>query len=459
MPIETPHPLYAQNLVRWKRCRDAYQGEDAVKAAGEVYLPKIDSKQTTEEYGAYKTRALYYEAVSRTVDGFVGAISRKPHVFDLGDRLADLLVDATTEGTGLAEFVKLCTGEGLLQGRGGIMVDYGEALDRPYFSLYTAESIINWSDDGVVLRETVFEPDPADAFSQVAVDQIRQVRIEDGVCRVTVWRKTPNPALTDLKWSIYSEMTPTKRSRPLTSLPWFWLSPAGRTGKIAKPPLLGLVNVSMAHYRSYADLEHGRHWTALPTLYVTGMGNTDDEIRVGGGAVIKVSDPQGKVGYAEFTGQGLKSLEKAIEDKEQEMAVLGAAVFAGGKKGVEAAETARIRTSAENSLLMGIVSSVEETLTAALNYAAAWVDDAAPITVHLNRDFIDEKLDPQTLIGMVQALQSQAMSQETFTYILDQAGMLPPGTDLDGENASLAVAKAAAAAKVVVKPTDPAAPE
>lgn len=390
-------------------------------------------------------RTSYYESVSRTVDGFVGAISRKEHVITLPARIDALKADATTDGTGVSEFVKKLTGETLLLGRGGVLVDFDEALGRPYFSFYAAESITNWSENHVVLHETVFEPDSADRFVQKEVPQIREVALVEGGCMVTLWRKTESSDIGST-WGIYKTIPPQRRGATLKALPWFWLSPVGMTAEVSKPPLLGLVNVSFSHYRSMADLEHGRHFTAMPTLYITGTSSTDD-IEVGGGAVIKLTDAQGKVGYAEFTGQGLKSLEKAIEDKEQQMAVLGAAVFAGGKKGVEAAETARIRTSAENSLLMGIVSSVEESLLAALKFAAAWASaDDSGVTVHLNRDFIDEKIDPQTLVGMVQALQANAMSLEAFTYCLDQASMLPPDTNLDDEVAKL---KKLSAAKVV----------
>ncbi len=124
------------------------------------------------------------------------------------------------------------------------------------------------------------------------------------------------------------------------------------------------------------------------------------------------------------------------------MAVLGAAVFGGGRKGVEAAETARIRTAGENSLLMGIVSSVEETLTAALKFAAEWSGAMGDIVVKLNRDFIDQRLDGQTLTGMVQAFQCGALSLETFLFNLQQAEMLEPNTQIDEEAAKLRAARA-----------------
>jgi hypothetical protein len=428
-------------MPRWKRCRDAYEGEDAVKAAGETYLPKVDPTQDAAGYAAYKNRAPYYESVSRTVDGFVGAISRKDDQVQLPGKVAALLADLTADGVGLSEFKKKLCGETILLGRGGVLVEYDATKQRPYLTFYAAESILNWSDNWIVLLEEFFEPAADDEYSLTSVAQIRELVLEGGSYVVRLWRREAGKASGD--FGVVETIVPVTFGQPMNRLPWFWLSPVGQSAAISKPPLLGLVNVSIHHYRMAADLAHGRHFTALPTLYITGAAD-DDKVVVGAGAVIKLSDVNSKVGYAEFTGAGLGSLEKGIEDAEQQMAVLGAAVFAGGKKGVEAAETARIRTSSENSLLMGVVSSVEESLKGALQYAADWVRESGDIMLHLNRDFIDEKIDPQTLVGMVQAYQAGAMSIETFLFNLDQANMLPPDTDLGTEAAKLSAAKAAA---------------
>lgn len=453
MPIETPHPQYSDNIDRWTRCRDCYDGEDAVKSKGETYLPKIDPSQTSTEYNAYKTRASYYEAVSRTVDGFVGAISRKPHVIEMPAKLEPLEGDATSDGTSLADFVKKLAQETLLQGRGGVLVDYDEGAQRPYLTCYQAEAIISWTADGVVLSETVYEADPADARKRVAVEQLRECALEDGRYVVNIWRKRQVDGVA-AEWAISEVIVPTMRGRPLAEVPWFWLTTMGRSARIEKPPMLGLVNLSLSHYRSSADLEHGRHFTALPTLYITGHAD-GDRIAVGGGAVIALADPQAKVGYAEFTGAGLGSLENAIEAKEHQMATLGAAIW-GGKKGIEAAETARIRTAGENSLLMGIVAAIEDVLTAALQFARDWMGVSGDVKVRINRDFVDQRLDAQTLVGMVQAYQAGAMTLEAFLYALQQADMLPPETEIDEEAAKIRAAdaaKKAAAAKVAPQVT------
>ncbi len=451
MPIETPHPLYTQNVTRWKRCRDAYEGEDAVKDAGTEYLPKIDPSQTGTEYEAYKTRALYYEAVGRTVDGFVGAISRKPHVVELPDAMNVIVKDATLDGTQLDDLIKKLASEVLVVGRCGLLVDYSDDNARAYLSYYPAESIISWGADSIVIMETVYEPDGKDTFKQETIKQIRQLHVVDGKYTVTLWREKYEVSIGG-SWAVVSETVPSRRGMSIPSIPWFWLTANGQSEKIEKPTLLGLVNVSFSHYRSSADLEHGRHFTALPTLYITGVSG-DEPIRVGAGAVIQLSDPSAKVGYAEFSGQGLQSLETALESKQQQMATLGAAVW-GAKKGVEAAETARMRVAGENSLLMSIVGAIESGLQDALALAAEWMGVSGEIVLKINRDFIDQKIDAQTLVGMVQAYQAGAMSLDAFLYCLQQSEMLPPETEIDDEVAKLtatAASKAAASAKVALQ--------
>lgn len=438
MPIDSVHPQYAANIARWKRCRDAYEGEDAVKAAKDEYLPRL-SGQTGEEYAAYVKRALYYEAVGRSIDGYVGAVARKPPVIKLPEKLAVFEKDTTTSGIGLAEFIKKLCSEDLLQGRAGIFVDYDEASQRAYLSFYVTESITNWDADFIVLKEVEFIPGD-DRFSQKAVDQYRELTIENGVYTVNIWRKKESATgqnVVNDEWAIVETTTPNKRKITRSDIPFFWLSCFGQSDKIEKPPLLGLVNVAVSHYRSSADLEHGRHFTGLPTLYVAGITESTNEIRVGSSSAILLSDPAAKAAYAEFTGQGLGSLEKALESKEHMMAVLGGAVFADQRKGVEAAETARIRSSGETSLLMGVVNSVEETLEAALLCAAEWMGATGEIDISINRDFIDTTLDPMMLAGLVKAYQAQTMSLDTFIYNLRQAEMINPDTTDDEEKAAI----------------------
>jgi Domain of unknown function (DUF4055) len=441
MPITSVHPSYKANLDRWKRCRDAYEGADAVKGAGQDYLPRLSGQDGTQ-YGAYVMRALYYGAVGRSIDGFVGAIVRKPPSIKLPAKMVVFEKDTTASGIGLTEFIKKLSCEDLLAGRVGILVDFDENDKRAYLASYTAESITNWGDDFIVLKESAFVQDGSDRFALKEIEQYRELTVEDEIYKVRIWRKKNSDVKGETEdWFVFEEVIPKKFGLTLNEIPFFWLSCFGQSDKIEKPPLLALVDVALSHYRSSADLEHGRHFTALPTLYVTGVSDTTSPIHVGAQAAILLSDPLAKVGYAEFSGQGLSSLERALEEKEHMMAVLGGAVFADQRKGVEAAETARIRTSGETSLLMGVVNSVEETLEAALRKAAEWMnvpmsgDDA--IDIAINRDFVDVTLDPQTLTGLLKSYLSGAISLPTFLYNLQQAEMLAPDQTIEKEIAAI----------------------
>lgn len=461
MPVDSQHPAYAAMIDVWTRCRTAYAGEDAVKAAGVKYLPKVSPKQSTAGYDAYKTRASYYGAVGRTVDGFVGAIARKPNSYTLPEPMKVFETDATGDGVGLTELIKRLCLETLLQSRGGVLVEWDDAKARAYLVTYPAEAITNWGDDiGVVISETATVDDPADPFRPKVIDQFRQLVLADGVYTVRLWRKRDTGMDAGAnQWFVFEETVPRNRGAALTEIPFFWLSSIGNTPRIEKPMLLDLVNVALSHYRTSADLEHGRHFTGLPTLYVTGSTDSDKPIEVGAATAIVLENPAAKVGYAEFTGQGLGSLETALETKKTEMATLGAAIFGQGRKGVEAAETARIRTAGENSLLMSIVSAVEETIEAALNAAAAWMQATGPLDVDINRDFIDTSLDALTVTALLGALQAGAISLETFLYNLQQGELLPPEMEIVAEAATLEARRQAdKAAALAAQPKVPAAP-
>jgi hypothetical protein len=84
MPVDSTHIQYDANANAWLRARDVFAGEDAVKAAGVRYLPRLDS-QTDDEYAAYKERASFFNATARTADGFVGLIFRREPSFKLPD--------------------------------------------------------------------------------------------------------------------------------------------------------------------------------------------------------------------------------------------------------------------------------------------------------------------------------------------------------------------------------------
>jgi hypothetical protein len=172
MPVNTTHPEYDAALPAWLRARDVLAGEDAIKSAGERYLPRLES-QTEDEYHAYRARASFYNATARSSEGFLGLVFRRmPFVKLVGqaegkvsggapdrprgaravpgrgsslDRaMEELQGDVDLVGTPLVSYAKTIVSEVLAVGRAGSLVDWEDTEGRAYVSRYAAEEILNW---------------------------------------------------------------------------------------------------------------------------------------------------------------------------------------------------------------------------------------------------------------------------------------------------------------------------
>ena len=123
MPVNSHHPDYDATLPAWVRARDVLAGEDAVKAAGVKYLPKLDS-QSEEEYEAYKARASFFGATARTLDEYLDLVFRRAPVLALGDgeQLKAFVVDCDLWGLDFVRYARRIVAEVLSVGRAGSLV-------------------------------------------------------------------------------------------------------------------------------------------------------------------------------------------------------------------------------------------------------------------------------------------------------------------------------------------------
>ena len=423
MGIESKHPLYIETENKWTRVRDSFLGSDKIKSQGEVYLPKLSS-QDKDQYTAYVMRAMYVNAIKNTVQGLVGAVMRIDPVIKAPDRILELSQDITGTGVSLNDFISNMLSEQLLMGRQGILIDRTE--DRAYLSGYTTEQMTNWMDGVIVLKETYVSHDINDVYDMTYEVQYRELMIdEDGKYLVRIWRENTG-------WNVWNEIYPTKVGQALDVIPFVALSGNELNLNPTQPPLLSLVDTNLSMYRTSADLEHGRHFTALPTPYVTGIDG-DSELKIGSGSAWILPDSSSKAGYLEFTGQGLQALEKAVEEKRGIMASLGASLLQTEKSGVESAEAVRLRQNSETSVLVGAVLSVQEGIAKALSFMAEWEGVSGDIEVELNTDFSDTKISAQDLTALMGAWQSGGISHETFLHNMKKGEVIPNDVSVEDE--------------------------
>jgi hypothetical protein len=449
MGVTTKHPQYTENESKWQKCRDAFDGGEAVKARGETYLPKLGG-QNSDDYDAYTERALYYNATARTIQGWLGCVFRKDPQIAVPDSIQQQLQDVTLTGIPIEALAKTALQEVLTVGRYGILVDMPTEESperRPYLIPFKTEQIVNWQTarrqgdvvlSMVVLRETEAEPQPEDAFEIKNVEQYRVLTLEGDALNtytVRVWRQVDKNDADS--WAPVEEYIPKLKGQPLDFIPFCFIGPNTILPDVEKSPSEDLVDVNLSHYRSSADLEHGRHYTALPTVWVAGFPTEGTELRIGSQTAWITDRTDAKAGILEFTGQGLGALEKALSQKEAMMAALGARLLEDPKRAAEAAEAIRLRLGGEQVALTTIANTASLALTIVLQWFADWAGVSGDVTVRLNTEFFEQQMDPAMLRELVTVWQGGAIAKATLYHNMERSGLTRPGVDFEQEQAEV----------------------
>lgn len=452
---DTQHSEYASALSRWTKCRDSIEGEDAVHAAGEKYLPKL-SGQNDADYKAYVLRTPFYNATARTIDGLVGMLFRKEPVVTAPDAMSDMLGDMTLTGCDFDELSEIVAREVIGVGRVALLVEYPTVNDqpitvaqaaaqnlRPYVTIYKAETVLNWRVARinnamqlimVTLMESAIE---WDGFESKAIPQIRALLLEEGRYIQRLYRKNEKG-----EWVQFGDdITPLKNNEPMTEIPLVIFGPAHNDVAVQKPPVYDLVTLNLSHYRSTADLEHGAHYTGLPTAVVTGYSPSENEkLSIGASTAWMFPDPAARASYLEFTGQGLATLENRLKSKEEGMAAIGARMLAPEKKSAEAEGTVRLRHAGEGAVLGTIADMIEAGFNRVLQIMADWAGVTGNIETEFNEDFVDTVLSAQDVLALVQAWQAGAMSFETLFWNLKQGELIDGERTIEDEKESISAA-------------------
>jgi hypothetical protein len=464
VPVNSTHPDYDAAAVEWSRARDVLAGEDAVKAGGEKYLPRLDS-QTDEEFSAYVKRASYFNASARTSEAYLGLMFRRPPFVKLPDdgagvgrAMAVFENDADMLGTTLTGYAKMVVGDVVGLGRAGSLVDWEDEVEhRAYVVFYRAEQVINWRVERVngrnvptliVLAERVIaQPGPDDdGFALQLVDQMRVLKLVPGEAgdvagkrdyhyQVELWQpKKTQRRGAKVEWQLVETRIPLRLGKPLPLIPFVFHGPRHSRPDVDRGPLEDIVAVNLDHYRLNADFKHGLHFTALPTAWVSGF-DKGASLRIGSSTAWVSETPGATAGFLEFTGQGLTTFERAMDRDERLMAILGSRMLEDMKKVGETATAIELRQAGEYSILGNVALSLSESLTHVLRWVYWWnsteelPDDvkSEQVLMTLNTDFSTKGLASQDIQAIVGAWQAGSISQDSMFDLFRRGEVLPEG--------------------------------
>ncbi len=461
MPVSTKHIEYEKYESDWKKCRDVYNGQRAVKEAGPAYLPRL-TEQTDAEYNAYKGRALFYSITSKSVGALVGMAMIRPPILKYPEAMRPYFIE--NSGVEFYEAFGAVIQEVLLMGRYGVLIDRQFENGRPQIHGYRAESIINWrtSRDGlpylVVLQESTLDETTSDEYLVSVKTQYRVLRLvprdqillnprlmKDILVDTTALPIVNRPG-SDLIYtvSIYDEkeqhvstVVPTNSGRPMNVIPFYAAGPVGIGFNVGKSPMLDIADINISHYNTSADLEHGRHFTGLPTAVVSGI-EAGTKLKIGSMSAWVLPDKDAKAQYLEFTGQGLGSLENAMKEKQAQMASLSSRLLDNSANGSEAADAIRLRYMSESASLSSICRTTEAMLNLCYKTIAAMEGhDPDEVTIHLEKEFHNSRLSATDVAKMTESYLSGGMSVETYVFNLRRGDMLSTDRTDDEEIANL----------------------
>ena len=450
--VDSKHREYQRYSLVWEKCRDTVEGVEAIRDAGQKYLPAL-SGQSDEEYRGYKTRGVFYEATSRTVSALVGAIFQKDPLFEptSGDekKMDEFFKTILPKDITIIAFMRNLVREVVTVGRVGVLVDVGGAnsatKNDPYLVTYMAEDIINWHSsmvsgreevDMVVLREVEYR---IEEFQEVEEERFRVLKLEDNKYIQELYKKVEGGKANQQEQFEMVQgypITPRKNGKTLDFIPFQVINNYDLSVNCFKPPLTGMVDYNIGHWRNSVDLEHGLHYVAVPTPWVAGFPQEDTILKLGANVAWVSENPQANAGFLEFTGQGLQAIESAMKEKQDIMAVLGVRMLEAPKIASESAENQQLKRSGESSVLSTIAENVSEGATRICRYAADWMgnsDYEKNLRIELQKEYLQVNPDSQLLQSLMGMVQSGQMSFTTLFYNLQKMGLIPTGTNQSDE--------------------------
>jgi hypothetical protein len=438
----------------WRAIRHAMIGEVEIKRHGKEYLPKPEGMDN-DQYMAYLDRAVFYNMVYRTVTGLTGGIFRRPpRLLKCGPKLKELNKRISKDGLSLLVFSKVAAQEMLSVGRFGVLADKAASNDvnaLPYLAGYTCENILDW---------TVQEIDGRFEYDYIL---LREFAIDRRLYAFEGADVKPNPSYGQLfiryralrlkfnefeqRWEYHQELysrdhadadmmeepevtQPLVYGVPMKRIPFRFFNSTTNGCDVEKPPILDILTLNISHYKTYAQLEHGRFYTANPVYYVSGAGE-EAEYHIGPSVVWEIGQSE-KAGIIEFNGQGLKSLETALETKETQVASLGGRLIGDSTTAGQSDNQVKLKDRNEQSLLLNVTTVLNENFTDLLVIVAEWLNEASPnLEFRCNQDFLMNAAAAREFRAITMMYQAGAVPIEVIYEYFLQAEVIPDYIELD----------------------------
>ncbi|GAA0456678.1 MULTISPECIES: DUF4055 domain-containing protein [Sphingomonas] len=430
--IDTRSEEIASYLKEWEDNRATVKGERAMKGPGTRFLPK-DEGMSDLAYENMKKRTPVFPGAARTFDGLKALATHKPAIITAPASVEDILKTITAQGYGLDNLAARIFGELLLTNFVGLVVDYpvapagitqAQAIAagvRPYIGMYDAEHILGIETGVINNRQRVTRVRLSDD-----ADNIRELRLDDGVYSVTKWRRIKG------QWTPIETITPTKGGATIDEIP-FTLVSTTEDFEPSKAPMADVCSINRQLFLASSNLAQCHWWISQPIPYVIKkLTESEGALSVAPGTVWRFDclPSEAAVGFLEWSGAQVAELRNEVETLKADLAKNGLRMLADDRAANEAAETAAIRRASENAIVANFVRERDAGLNDALAWVAWWLDlEEGAITYEGSTDFNAVPLSDAALNFLKGLKESGDISRATLLDVVVAQKILPETYD------------------------------
>jgi hypothetical protein len=386
--VSTPSAAYLCMAPRWNRIDTLLAGTEAMRDAGELYLPK-HQYETDDNYKERLAKATLKNYTLRTLETLTGKAFKSPPRLndDVPQQLQDLAEDIDQEGTDFVVFAREWFRSAMAKAFSFVLVDHSrtERVDgqsrtladderegvRPFWRHIEPEDVIHarmekinnkWQFTQVRIKE--FELVPDGPWAERMACRIRV--LERGSFQL--WELQRQKGRKE-KWVMIDD-----GPMGLDYIPLICYYTAHEGLCEGKPVLEDLAFLNIEHWQSSSDQQNILTVARFPMLAVSGAtaNDGDSPVVIGPKKWLSVADPQGRIYYVEHAGKAIEAGAASLESLEDQMASYGAE-FLRKRPGTSSA-TGRALDSAEAiSPLQAMAIDFKDALELALQYTADWL--------------------------------------------------------------------------------------
>jgi hypothetical protein len=413
-------------------------GTEAMRKAGKTYLPKF-TKESEDAYAVRLAASWLFNGYKKTAADMTGRVFAKS-VELAGDAPSQVVAwcdNIDLQGRDLSTFARAVF-EDAVSGPGvsyimvdaprrqeGVTIAQAQAQNlRPFFTHLEAESVLGWRSATVNnvrtltqlrLMECVEEPDPADEFGTIEVDQVRVLDLIEGTVQVRLFRKADKDVD---KWFLFDGPFAIGIDE-ITVVPFY----ANRDEFFTGEPLLAdLADINIAHWQSQSDQRNILHFARVPILFGSGF-EAGSAIEIGSQRAVMAPMPDAKLQWVEHSGAAIDAGRQDLKDLEFQMETFGLQLLVA-KPAAQSATGEALDAAKETSTLSMTADALQDALEQALLWACKYAGIAASPSVLVNKDFGVHPMASQDILAMLQLVLNGVISQATFIEEMVRRGAI-----------------------------------